>query len=161
MKQETLQDYTNGFIPTKDNINRISDMFIDNVMEGKISVEQQVTLLRAINETVSNALEVLKPYLVDELTKYGKGDRCMVMGTTLELKEVGVKYDYTNCNDPVLTKLLEVKKDIDAQVKNRQEFLRKLTSMAFIPDTDTGELMEVHPPVKSSTTSYVINFPND
>lgn len=147
--------------PTKQYINDFADNLINVVVEGGVAVEKQVVLLRAIQESIGKALDELKPHLMDELAKYGKGEQCRAMGVGFEVREVGVKYDYGNCNDPILNKALEAKKEIDAQVKQRQEFLRKLTGMAFIVDEETGELMEVYPPVKLSTTGYVINFPND
>jgi hypothetical protein len=161
MKTDLINDYTNGFKPTKGNIAKLSAGILENVTEGRVGVDKQVTVLRALQEAIELTLENLKPLLVDELGKYSKGETCNVMGAKLELKEVGTKYDYSQCNDPVLIKLMEVKTDIDKQVKERQEWLRKLKSMAFVPDTETGELMEVVPPVKYSTTSYTISFPND
>lgn len=144
--------------PTTKTIGELATQLTKAVEDGSIAVEKQVVRLRAFQQAIETALEQLKPELLDELGKYGKGEKCTSLGATLELREAGVKYDYANCNDPILGALLVEKDSIDKQVKDRQELLRKLKDMILVPDPETGEICNVYPPVKKSTTSYVLTF---
>lgn len=143
--------------PNKQGIDKMVDYICSPVINGQTEVTKTVAVVRAIQEAVEKSLEVLKPELVEELQRYNKGERCSVYGAVYQLKEVGVKYNYDDCNDPILFEMLEQRKKLDAEIKERQEFLKKLKGLTRIV-TEDGELLEVFPPVKSSTTSYVITF---
>ncbi len=81
------------------------------------------------------------------------------MNAKIEQKEVGTKYDWSKCEDPVLTGLLDKQVVIDAEVKKRQEFLKTVSPKGMVvTDEDTGETFKVYPPSKSSTTSIAVSL---
>lgn len=88
-----------------------------------------------------------------ELWKYGKkqsfGD------CTLEEAEAGVKYDYTNCGDSRLEELYKMRQAIDADIKEREAFLKSVP-LSGVADVETGEV--VYPPAKTSKTIIKTTF---
>lgn len=88
-----------------------------------------------------------------ELAKYGKkqsfGD------CTLEEVEAGVKYDYSGCNDSVMEELMRMRQAIDADIKEREAFLKAIPQSGIV-NPDTGELLKR--PSKSSKTTIKTTF---
>lgn len=88
-----------------------------------------------------------------ELAKYGKkqsfGD------CTLEEVDAGVKYDYSGCNDSCLEELYATRRAIDADIKEREAFLKTIPSSGIV-NADTGELL--YRPAKSSKTTIKTTF---
>lgn len=145
--------------PTKEQIYLLTEQIIQPVMDGNLEPLKAMALLKGIEEALSEAIDRMKPYILDELSKYKTGEMPSALGVEFKLMEARPTYDYTTCNDAELNRMMVVKNDIDAKVKSRQEFLRKLTKTEFITDTETGEIVEVHPPLKKSTTTFSTKFP--
>ena len=91
-------------------------------------------------------------YLISEVAKYGKG-MTTSSGTKLELAEVGVKYDFSNCNDDVLKKMEEDFGILEDKIKQRKEFLKTLSPKGIEVMTEEGELVTLYPPSRSSKSS--------
>jgi hypothetical protein len=111
-----------------------------------------------VQEALDKVSETLKPLVVNELQKYSAKEKIISYGTEFTLKETGVKYDYSKCGDAVLLDLMKQVEELNTKIKERQAFLKSIKDVEFIVDTRTGELCEIHPPQKTSTTSYVITF---
>lgn len=76
-----------------------------------------------------------------------------------EIKEVGVKYDFSKCEDIVLAKLHKQLEDLSAEVKARETMLKTVSEKGMIvTDPETGETFTVYPPAKSSTTSVAVTL---
>lgn len=90
-------------------------------------------------------------YAREEVAKFGKEVK-MPGGTKIELAEVSVRYDYSKCGDPVLTKLTETLEEIETEIKERQAMLRMVSASGMEIVVD-DELVRVFPPSKSSTSS--------
>lgn len=89
---------------------------------------------------------------LDALELYGqktvtKGD------ATLEITETGTRYDYSTTGDARIAELYELKKALDADIKEREQYLKSLPSSGVsVIDPDSGEVATLYPPVKTSTT---------
>ena len=71
----------------------------------------------------------------------------------LEIAEVGTRYDFAATNDPKIAELYAMKKALDAEIKEREAYLKALPSSGVqVVDADSGEVNTLYPPVKSSTT---------
>lgn len=75
-----------------------------------------------------------------------------------EIKEVGTKYDWSKCNDPVLAELLTKQEQFDTEVKARQDFLKTIPLKGIDIITGEGEGVTVYPPAKSSSTSVAVTL---
>lgn len=74
-----------------------------------------------------------------------------------ELKEVGVKYDWSKCNDTTLDLLIMQQERIDFEVKARQDFLKTVPAKG-IEIRHEDELITIYPPAKSSTTNVAVTL---
>ena len=91
-------------------------------------------------------------YLRYEVAKYG-GGHTTASGTRIELAEVGTKYDYVFCEDDILNDMTIQRLALEEQIKERQEFLKRLPSEGIDIITNYGEVKRIYPPSKSSTSS--------
>lgn len=82
------------------------------------------------------------------------GQRIVTKGdATLELTEVGTRYDYSTTGDARIAELYALKKALEADIKEREQYLKSLPSSGVqVIDPDTGEVVTLYPPVKTSTT---------
>lgn len=92
-------------------------------------------------------------YLISEVAKYGKG-MTTSSGTKLELAEVGVKYDFSQCNDPELVELEADLVYLEERIKQRKDFLKVISPSGLNTfDVNTGEAITLYPPSRSSKSS--------
>jgi len=76
-----------------------------------------------------------------------------------EIKETGVKYDFSQCSDPVLVSLYSQQEAIDKAVKDRETMLKTIPQKGMvITDEESGETFTVYPPSKSSTTNVAVTL---
>lgn len=95
--------------------------------------------------------EEFKQMLITESEKNGR--RHEYMNAEFNIREAGVKYDYSNCNDTPYNELVAEKEKLDAKIKDRERFLKNVpTEGTTIVDESTGEAITVYPPSKSSKT---------
>ena len=57
-----------------------------------------------------------------------------------------------------MASLYERRDKIAQEIKDREAFLKAIKPKFPYVDIDTGELYELNPPVKTSTSSYVVSF---
>lgn len=114
--------------------------------------------IKAIEDTLAIAKAKLKSGIVDELQKYPKGQDIIVNNATLSVKEAGVKYDYEKCNDPVWHEINNSIEELTAAKKEREKFLKSITTPVEIVIPTTGEVVTVKGPNKSSITTYQISW---
>lgn len=136
----------------------------------------------SVAEMVANAKEVVLSGNIDPITafvniqkmakaieSYGKdkdirrvtldalercGQKSLQRGdATLEVAEVGTRYDFEACGDPKIAELYALRKALDADIKEREAYLKALPSSGVQNvDPDTGEVATIYPPNKTSTT---------
>jgi hypothetical protein len=100
-------------------------------------------------------LKANKEYLEiarDEISKYGK-DITLPSGTKIELAEVGIKYDFSQCNDPILVDLERDLTKLEFEVEQRKKWLKTVPGEGIELHIGEGLLNKVYPPSKSSTSS--------
>lgn len=90
---------------------------------------------------------------LNELGKYGK--RQAFGDCTLEMKEGGVKYDFSQCGDSLLAEMYATRDALLADIKDREAMLKALP-LSGVALADTGEV--VYPPAKSSKTIITTTF---
>ena len=73
-------------------------------------------------------------------------------------KESSIKYDYSECGDSRLNELYRIHDDIKAEIKSRETFLRNLPGRTDILDDETGEVLSVIPPTRTSKTTIEVTF---
>jgi hypothetical protein len=140
-----------------DNQKEIRQAFIEDVIErvsnGEISplkLHYQLKVMEEILEGITADNEY-KKIVLSEAEKIGR--KFISYNAEFQIKEAGVKYDYTNCNH---SELSEINEKIQA-LKNRKDeiekFLKTVPAKGMdLLNMETGEAYTVYPPVKTSTT---------
>lgn len=127
----------------------------DEPVQGYIKAKQ---IIETCEQAIKNPIVVKA--VRDEAEKYAKEGGLRLFGHKIEPIEAGVKYDYSECNDPVLKRLLDKKEQLDKEIKDRQKFLQAVPYKGMsINDEETGEIdITVYPPVKSSTSTIKLTL---
>jgi hypothetical protein len=95
--------------------------------------------------------------LLEAAEKYGK--KFGLFNAEFSIKEVGTKYDFSNCEDLELIELTKQMEEISTKLKAKQDFLKTVpVSGMVITNEETGETYKVYPPAKSSTTSVAVTL---
>lgn len=142
----------------KSDQNDLANRLINPVLDGDINPVEATVKAKSLIEVLTKFVndDRVKDCTLSEIKKNGK--ETSWNGARLTIKEVGVKYDYSDCNDPVYMDLLKQKGVIDKQLKERESFLKSLSNRTTIVDDETGEVATVIPPVKMSSQGYTITF---
>jgi hypothetical protein len=96
-------------------------------------------------------------YVREEISKNGK--QLETNSAKLELAETGIKYSFDNCGDPIYQQLEQQLQSIEADLKDRKEFLKTVPASGLsIINEQTGEVSTIYPPSKQSTSTYKITL---
>lgn len=100
-------------------------------------------------------------YIRTEIERNGeKGKYVSARGVKFEVAEVGTKYDFSQCNDTELAALEGAAKLTAEAIKERQAFLKTLPLKGMeILEKNTGELVTIYPPSKTSKSSFKVQLP--
>jgi len=147
------------WMPSKTEIARITDSLCEKVTQGEVDPLSAVVIIDALRKAIEEAEKIVKPYAIAECDKYAKGDKILSKNCEISKREAGVKYDYSSCGDPVWNELKEQSDAIQVKIKERESILKQLKEKLVSVDVRTGEVIELYPPLKKSTTTIVITYP--
>lgn len=158
MEQLSVPSIVALFDTNKEQRKSFVSQVVNQMLEGNANPLQLHKQVKAMEEIVKNVLadDSYRNVLLDEASKHGKSFK--YLNDDWSIKETGVKYDYSDCNDPWLAELLEEQERLEERIKGRQEFLKTLNSSMTVVIESTGEIITVHPPKKTSTTSVTIKM---
>lgn len=137
---------------TKTQIKIIAEDSVSRLIDNGNLVESSETFSKV--EMLIKEIKSNKDYidnLRDEVSKFGK-QVITSSGTKIELAEVGVKYDYSNCGDETYKKMLSQFEILETAIKERQDFLKTIP-LSGIEVLYDDEIVRLYPPSKSSTSS--------
>lgn len=119
-------------------------------------MEKIIDCLTETDEKKNPLFEQAKKYkalVLASVQQYGNKD-VEYKGAKFDIKEVGVKYDYSQCNDPELAEWAQAAAELSEKIKAKQKFLQTVPQKGLlITNEETGETNTVYPPSKSSTTA--------
>lgn len=142
---------------TQTQIDVFSDQMIESVRQGETNPLEVLVILKAFEKATERILKEVRDNYVKEAANYPENS-FEVYGAKIEKAEVGTKYDYSVCNDPVYQRLFDISFAANGQLKERENFLKSLKAPIKILDEETGELVEIKPPLKTSTTSLKVSI---
>ena len=144
------------FETTKAQRQDFAQSVINSLKEGltdPLKVHLQVKCLEDIVKQLTTHPEY-KDLTLEEASKHGKSFE--LHNAKFEIKEAGVKYDYSNCGDPVYNELAQKMAELEKEIKDRQAFLKAVKPGTEILVED--EIVVLYPPIKTSTTSITLNL---
>jgi len=131
---------------------------IDRIESGEadaIKVHAQIKKLEEIVKAI-NSNEVYKEYLLDAAEKNGR--KFQAFDADWSIKEVGTKYDYSQCNDSCLNNMQVQADTLAEKIKVRQKFLQMISDDGIDIITSDGEAIKIYRPSKTSTTSVTVTL---
>ena len=149
-----------GTTVTKESIKEQSINLLKDLDEGHITPLQLAAQLKFVEDIITNVKEELRQRVIAEQSKYGK-DRMTYQGASFDIKEAGVKYDYSNCEDEIWNYIDKHIQELTEQRKEREAFLKTLKERFTFVDESTGEIVTIYPPQRKSTTTYSITWSKD
>lgn len=155
MKIATVTDLS-LFETTKAERQDFAQSVVNGLKEGHsdpLKVHLQVKCMEDLIKQITSHPDY-KELTLEEAAKYGKSFEHY--NAKFEVKEMGVKYDFTQCGDPIYNKLVEELAELEKQVKDRQAFLKTVQPGTQLLIED--EVVTLYPPIKTSTTSITVNL---
>lgn len=162
---DILKDLSAGIltrVPSKKEINANVEAIVSFVNSGDLNSLDIALAMKSLEELTTQVRKQLrdKTDLIEEAEKHGKG-KFTYKGADIQVKEAGVSYDFSSCNDNNLKELESEIANLVSESKDRKTFLKSLKKGIVVVDEDTGETNTIYPPVKKSTTTVMITLPKD
>jgi hypothetical protein len=149
-----------GFVPSRVDIERFKDRLRLAYESGDIKaldVMAKAKLAQKYLEAIlgdgdkNKGITEIKEGARSEAEQYG-ASVFNYLGLEVTLKELGARWDFSGCGDRELSRLQAEMDILKRGIKEREEYLKSLKAPTEVPDLETGEMYEVSPPVKRSTS---------
>lgn len=138
---------------SEDHAQAIAEM----VWGGHASALDMATKLQWIISVCETARKKIQNESVDEIMKHS--GPATINGAKVEKTETGISYDYASSGDSEWERYDQMATSAAASKKERETFLKALTKPMTIVNDDSGEIHEIKPPQKTSSTNIKITFP--
>lgn len=147
-----------GVALTKTNAKDHAQEFINMVLDGEQNALESLVTLEYLSQVIDEAKSKIREIATDSMYQIGEEARIgfTIKGVQVQLREVGVKYQFDNSQDWL--NLQKKETSASKERKELEEMLKTLKSPIERIDTETGEVTTLMPPVKTSKTSVVITL---
>ena len=157
MSKFQLPAMTTGM--NKRQIENAANVAVDNVLSKGNYLEaiESIAIVEQFIKQVKDHSK-FKPAVLEELAKYGKSYTNSI-GTKIELFESGTKFHYDKCGDTEWEMLTQQMSSIKSDIEKRETLLKAIPiSGEEIVCKITGEVIQVYPPYKVSTSTYKVTI---
>jgi hypothetical protein len=157
MNQELSTQVLQLFHTTKEQRKEFVQNVVSSIENGEADAIKVHLFIKSMEDLVKqvNDDKTYKQYLLDAAEKNGK--KFSAFNAEFSIREVGVKYDYSQCNDPEIVDLENQINELTEKLKGRYKFLQTVPQSGI--DVRVGdEMLTVYPPSKSSTTSVTVTL---
>ena len=136
----------------KHQLDTLIDVIV-NEAEG-YELEAYITV-KKLEYVVKSLIEVLQPMAITEAEKQ-KGNT--LYGAEVNVKDTGVRYNFSECGYTPYDSLLSGKKQIESELKLMETMLKSINKKTTIVDEESGDVMEIKPPIRTAGTSIVLTL---
>jgi hypothetical protein len=144
---------------TKEERSQLVREIFDEVLNGRINPLELHLRLKSAEEVIKQltGLEPYKAILLDEAQKHGKSFQYHT--AKVDIRETGVKYDYSGCGNSTLEKRYKEQLLIQEAIKSIETYHKGLPASGIeVVNPYTGEVETHYPPAKTSTTSVAVTL---
>lgn len=155
MREESAISIFRKLPETKEQVSKYASLVKSSLLEGEVDPLLFAQQLKAFGDLLKKLSEdvLVRDCILQEAEKYGKSFK---KGTaSFCIKESGVTYDYTTCQDEEYEGIIEKFNYLQLRKKEREEFLKSIKAGNEIYGKDGRQL---EPPVKRSTTSVTVTL---
>jgi P2-related tail formation protein len=136
----------------KHQLDTLIDVIV-NEAEG-YELEAYITA-KKLEYVVKSLIEILQPMAISEAEKQ-KGNT--LYGAEVNVKDTGVRYNFSECGYLPYNNLISDKKQIETELKGMETLLKSINKKTTIVDEQSGEILDVKPPVRTAGTSIVLTI---
>lgn len=129
-------------------------LFASEIIEKSTDPIKQLAVVAKVQHLCKELEAGFKKVCLSEIQSF-EGQKTMAMGVEFAQAEVGTKYDYSS--SPIWIELESQIVELKTKQKEHEDFLKVLKSKTQIL-TDDGEVIELFPPAKSSSTSIKLTI---
>ena len=144
---------------TKEQRTQVVREIFDELLNGRIDPLELHIRMKSLEEVVKQ-LTGMQPYkaiVLDAAEKYGKS--FTTHNAKIDIREVGVKYDYSMSGNAELEELYKQQEHIAERIKLLETYHKGLPSSGMqVLNPSTGEVETHYPPAKTSTTSVAVTL---
>ena len=132
---------------------------VEKVKNGEADPITAFATIKAMYECLGQLLKDKEAVeaTINQVKKYGRTGASF-NGANLCITEIGIRYDYSVCQDPEWDELSRQKSELETKLKERETFLRGVTKPQTIVIEETGEVKTIYGPAKTSATSIKVTF---
>ena len=128
---------------------------IRRVEGGALSPLRLKAQIKRLQDVLAQVDMATKKDQVSALEQFGK-EKPVIGGYRFEMMEAGTRYDYSSCGDLLWNDLNNMSQSLSTQKSEREKFLKTLTTSLTEVNDETGEIITLNPPLKTSTTTIRI-----
>jgi hypothetical protein len=144
---------------TKEERTQFVHEIFQELLNGRINPMELHIRMKCLEEVVKQltSMPAYKAIILEDAEKHGKSFQ--YHNAKVDIREVGVKYDYTGCGNSTLNELYQKQDAINDAIKDNEAYLKQLpTSGIQVLNQSTGEVETHYPPAKTSTTSVAVTL---
>lgn len=160
METMTVNSVAALFPETKSEIKSFADKMIESVLDGYIDPLKVKVQLAAMKKTIEEieSSEEFKDCVMNAANKYHKDELKNIHNANIQIKETGVKYDYSQCGMPEYYLVCEELLQLTERKKALENRLKTVTKEEDYICPITSEMVKLMPPSKTSTTTVTITI---
>ena len=130
---------------------------VNDCLMGDVNPLALKTQIKLIEVAIKQIDEQTKDMQLSEAAKYS-AKSFEAYNSKIEIAELGTKYDFNFCQDSVWDDLNNTMNLLKGEIKERESFLKCIKQKMTVVNEITGEVTEIHPALKSSTTGLKITL---
>lgn len=133
---------------------------VSKIEQGEVDPLKIHLQVKAMEDIIKllNDNTIYKKSILEAAEKYGQKS-FQFMNSKVEIKEVGVKYDFSQCGDSLYQMFEQQTESMKDNLKKRADFLKTVPVKGLtVVNELSGEVETVYPPSKSSTTSIAVTL---
>jgi hypothetical protein len=144
---------------TKEERTQVVHEIFQELLNGRINPMELHIRMKCLEEVVKQltSMPAYKAIVLDDAEKHGKSFQ--YHNAKVDIREVGVKYDYSGCGSSTLNELYQKQDAINDAIKDNESYLKQLPASGIqVLNQSTGEVETHYPPAKTSTTSVAVTL---
>jgi len=155
--QSLLISYNGGSL-SKERVAQVVEHYADQLQDGHVNVLEALAQLEWLSQVVEGIKSKARQLSVDELSRYGDEAKQGVVkhGVTIKLKEAGVKYTYDHVD--LWSTIKEKEDSVSQKRKDLENMMKTINKPTSFINHETGEVHELHPARKTSTTTVEVSL---
>ena len=145
------------FKASRTGIDLASDQIINLVRNGERNPLEVGAWVKAVEEVLERVKKEIKESQLTEAGKYPE-KTFTAYGTSFTKAEHGTKYNYAGCGDTEWERRHSDLETAKTRLSEREAFLKALKEPVVMADTETGEMVTITPPLKTSVSGLNVSI---